>query len=375
MSISVDESVGGSSNTVSYHDTTFAATPDDGQMIVLILFDRGGTEGTGPSGFTKGPSIGTSDWTTMWYKEASSESSAVYRITGLAADQRGVIGLILDADDGWDDTTPVSGSATGYDASTVTSLDVGHAAVGSGYGDSIGVALVSLRNDYTSETISWDESFTEEIKQRGGSSPYITGACATRIITSTVAAATLTASWTTGISAVRGVFLWFHEAAGSAPQSITPGLVTQSVTAFDPTVTPGTAYIVPPEVVWPGGMTKAEGFDPTITTGEVFITPAVVTQLVTAHDPTLTVGETFVTPALVSQLVTTFAPSVTFEQFASPDLAQSLAAAYDPIVRMILRPAATISAGGWDTGPTPAGDLDANTSDDSDATWIEATPA
>lgn len=41
---------------------------------------------------------------------------------------------------------------------------------------------------------------------------------------------------------------------------------------------------------------------------------------------------------------------------------------------LVRRPDDTVDAGGWDTGPTSAQDLDQYTSDASDSTWIEATP-
>ena len=232
MSITVDETVTGyeSGTTAS---VTFAAIPDDGQMIILILYDRGGTEGTPPTGFTAGPSIGTGDWTSMWYREASSEASATYTITAIDGDQHGQRGIILDATNGWDATTPVSGSATGYDAGFVATLDIAMAAVAAGFGDSIGVALLSLRDDYSAETISWDESFTELGKHLGGANPYITGACATRIITATVAAATLTATWTTAIADVRGLFLWLHEASGSVVETVIRPIWDTAGTGWD----------------------------------------------------------------------------------------------------------------------------------------------
>ncbi|KKK55229.1 hypothetical protein LCGC14_3076670, partial [marine sediment metagenome] len=107
MSITIDEQAGNTSTGTSI-DVTFAAIPDDGQMIVLVVFDRGGTEGTGPAGFTKGPSIGTGDWTTMWWKEASSEGSATYAVTAMASDQKGIIGVVLDAGNGWSSTPTAS---------------------------------------------------------------------------------------------------------------------------------------------------------------------------------------------------------------------------------------------------------------------------
>jgi hypothetical protein len=42
-------------------------------------------------------------------------------------------------------------------------------------------------------------------------------------------------------------------------------------------------------------------------------------------------------------------------------------------ISQVLRPASTITAGSWDTGPTPGQSLDGYTSDESDATYIEDT--
>ncbi len=59
----------------------------------------------------------------------------------------------------------------------------------------------------------------------------------------------------------------------------------------------------------------------------------------------------------------------------TPPLFTNFVTTFAPLVRFVLRPDGTITAGSWDTGPTPAGNLYDNAGDDSDATWIEDTPA
>ena len=51
----------------------------------------------------------------------------------------------------------------------------------------------------------------------------------------------------------------------------------------------------------------------------------------------------------------------------------SIAASVTSFVNQVLRPASTIGAGDWDTGPTGGQSLDGYTSDESDATYIEDT--
>jgi hypothetical protein len=221
-------------------------------------------------------------------------------------------------------------------------------------------------------------------------------------------------------------------------QFIEPGLVSQPVTAFSPTVTPGVAYIDP------GLVTQSvTAFDPTVLAGEVFITADLATSNIAAYDPTVTPGVAYITPGLVSQTVTAYDPYVYQDQFVEPGVADQTVTAHDPtvlrgavylepnfvqqltvaynptvtpgtayitpdpatstvtafdptlyleqlveaslvtqtvqgfapLVLSTAQPVATVAAGGWDTGPTPGQNLHDYTSDSSDATWIEDTPA
>jgi len=244
-------------------------------------------------------------------------------------------------------------------------------------------------------------------------------------------------------------------------QFIEPGLVQQLTTAYDPTVTPGVAYIDPglvtqavtsfaPQVepgvayIDPGLVTQSvTAHDPTVLAGEVFIGPDLATSNITAYDPTVTPGVAYVTPGLVDQSITAFDPYVYQDQFVEPGVATSTVTAHDPtvlrgtvyleanfvqqltvaygptvtpgtayitpdpatstvtaydptlyleqlidagvvtqtvqgfapLVLSTARPVATAAAGGWDTGPTGGQNLHDYTSDASDATWIEDTPA
>ncbi len=98
--------------------------------------------------------------------------------------------------------------------------------------------------------------------------------------------------------------------AGSGALTITPGLVTQSVTAFAPTVTPGEVFVTPGLVSQP-----VTAYAPSFT---IAVTPDVATQPVTAFAPTVTAGEVFVTPGLVNtQPVTAFDPTVTLDDAGS----------------------------------------------------------
>ena len=190
------------------------------------------------------------------------------------------------------------------------------------------------------------------------------------LITSATTALNPTTTWDTDDADSGAVIVTFKEDAATE-QFIDPGLTQQLAVAFDPVV-------IGPEQFFTPGLAQqlAVAFDPTdLLRGVVFITPGLAQSLAVAHDPVMFIQQ-FVTPGLATSLATAFDPVVIGpEQFATPGLAQSLVAASDPVVLLTARPDGTVAAGGWDTGPTPAGNLHDNAGDDSDATWIEDTPA
>ncbi len=109
--------------------------------------------------------------------------------------------------------------------------------------------------------------------------------------------------------------------------TFTPALEQQLAQAFDPTITPG------PVSMTPGLLQRlAQAFDPTLTT-TVEIIPALFQELVNAFDPAITTGPVTITPALLQQLAQGIDPAITlFEQTLTPGLLQRLAQGFDPVV-------------------------------------------
>lgn len=211
MSITASDPVGASGSGGTTIDIDFTSTPSDGQMIVLILHDRGNIEGTPPSGFTKGPSIASGDYLTLWYKEASSESGTNYEITGLASDQRGLVGFLLDADNGWADT-PTGGTGTTYDSSSASEVAAQGTKI-TGEGATLGVLAASVRLDLGSDTVTYTQDFTQLIKNvGGGSGNYVTGCIATRVFQNDTMAGRHAVDWTTAVTNNRAFVYYFREA-------------------------------------------------------------------------------------------------------------------------------------------------------------------
>ncbi len=141
--------------------------------------------------------------------------------------------------------------------------------------------------------------------------------------------------------------------------------ITSATTALNPSTTADTSD-------GPGGAI-IQGFKGGAVTQDM--TPGLATELVNTFDPALTTGAVDMTPGLAQELVNPFDPTLIQEQFTTPDMAQELVNPFDPKVLMRIRPNVLISADGWDTGPTGGQSLPGYTSDDSDATWVEDTPA
>lgn len=134
---------------------------------------------------------------------------------------------------------------------------------------------------------------------------------------------------------------------------ITPGLITQAATVFDPVITttvdiaPGlitqAATVFDPVIttgvvdITPGLVSQlATVSDPVLTTGVVDITPGLITQTATTFDPVITTGVVDITPALIAQLATVFATTITTGAFdITPALITQLATLFDPVISTI----------------------------------------
>jgi hypothetical protein len=141
----------------------------------------------------------------------------------------------------------------------------------------------------------------------------------TSVPTLRASADTATGNW------VAPILFWIWLDDQPPDQDITPALVSQSTTAFAPTVTPGSVDISPAKV-----NQLVASFAPTVTPGAVDISPALVTQSVTSFAPSI-LGIADIAPALVSSLVSTFAPTVSPGPVdVSPALVSQPATAFAP---------------------------------------------
>lgn len=116
--------------------------------------------------------------------------------------------------------------------------------------------------------------------------------------------------------------------AADTGQTITPALVTQSLTAVDPAITTGNVNLEPALVTQ-----SLTAVDPSVSTvAGLEITPTLVTQTLTAVDPAITTGNVNLEPGLVTQTLTPVAPTVTSNYTLEPTLVTQSLTAVDPSV-------------------------------------------
>jgi len=112
--------------------------------------------------------------------------------------------------------------------------------------------------------------------------------------------------------------------------TITPALVTKSLTAVDPVITTGNVNIVPALESQP-----LAAIDPALS---IDIKPAAVSQPVTAIDPAITTGNVNIVPALESQPLAAIDPALAID--IKPSLVSQPLAAIDPALAIDIKPAA-----------------------------------
>jgi hypothetical protein len=310
--------------TATEIDIDFDSQCTEGNLIILHVGGGDGGEGiTWPTGFTQIFKMGTSGdfmLTAAAYKVAGASEPADGKYTVTFS---GTSGDTFSSG-GWEisGNTPTvdedNGGTQDADATTSIALD---ATPTTNYDDEIALAFAAAWMSQD-DTASWSDSFSasEDIYVTGGYNIGVWMAEKTLTATGTVST---TCSWDGTATEAWGGIITVYE-AGGATQDISPALTQQLVTVNAPTVSPGS----------------------------VDVSPALKQQLASTFNPTLAPGSVDISPGLVQQLLSAFATKVL----------------------MILRPASTISADGWDTGPTPGQNLHDYTSDDSDSTYIEDTP-
>lgn len=135
--------------------------------------------------------------------------------------------------------------------------------------------------------------------------------------------------------------------SGSANQTLTPALFTNSQTFYSPTIVPGAITLTPSlftntqnffaptiiQIMLPSLVTNAQTFfSPTIVPGAVTLTPALVTNSQTFYSPTVSPGAVTLTPSLFTNTQTFFSPTVAITQTLTPSLFTNLQTFFTPTV-------------------------------------------